>query len=316
VGFQVLLRTLPDSEATEIEQQQKEPPMKNLTKKFSALLVAGGIAAGVAITMTATTTPAAAAGPVAVNQPLQQRNNTTHPTTTNPTTSPSGTSKPTPEIDPASSTGTINTQMMHRPGQAVAGTDSGRWTSMYDFMSFVVQDTASVWNWYYQQWGKGVSSVHYVFSTPGQVIYSACGGTPLTDTSSPFYCRTDDTIYFSQVRAQWYWNNAGGDFAVATAIAHEYGHNIQAELGINPANYTSMQFEQEADCFSGAFAHVAYYQGILDHNDINEALASRALVADNGLGPDAHGTAQARQTAYLLGYNSNGPAACDTILTH
>ena len=173
--------------------------------------------------------------------------------------------RPAPPIDGRSAEGEIDVRMIHRPGQAVSGTDTGRWTSMYDFMSFVVQDTASVWNWYYQQWGKGQSSARYSFPLPGVVVRTACkdasGQYAVTDDDSAFYCGADDTIYISQARARWYWTRGGGDFAVATAIAHEYGHNVQSELGISRQNLRSTQFEQHADCLSGAFARQAYFQG-------------------------------------------------------
>ena len=288
-------------------------------KQLVALVAAGSIAAGVLFAATtgaagSTGATARTAGPpegATTNTATGQRN----PKATTGSSTGTDTTGAERTMGAASSGGVIDSTMIHRPDQALAGTDTGVWASWDDFMTFVVQDVSSVWNWYYQQWGYSQSTVKYYWSTPGEVVYSACGGDPLTDDSSPFYCGKDDTIYFSQVRAKWYWDNAGGDFGVVASIAHEYGHNVQAELGIARTEGKSGNFEQQADCFSGAFAHVAYYQGILDANDVQEGLNSRYMVGDDGSGPDPHGTPQERADAYWLGYNATGPAACDAILT-
>jgi len=214
--------------------------------------------------------------------------------------------------------------LLHRPGQAVEGTDSGQWSSMYDFMSFVVQDAASVWSWYYQQWGYQTgSAVRYSFPLAGQQVVTGCGDT--TNDTTMEYCSNDDTIYFSQALATRLWDGSylgpdkwqgkGGDFAVATMLAHEYGHNVQAELGISNSTYGVAKHEQHADCFSGAFAHVAYYQGILDANDVAEGITTAYVVGDSWFdNPGHHGTPDERMAAWKLGYNSAGPAACDAVL--
>lgn len=226
------------------------------------------------------------------------------------------------------SSGVIDSQMIHRPGQAVSGTDTGKWTSWDDFMSWALNDAAAVWNWYYQQWGLNkVSSVHYVFPNPGQSVATAnCGA---TDDTTMMYCPNDDTIYFSKALASNLWTgaytgnggkNIGGDFAVVAMLAHEYGHNVQDELtsGGHPAlvaSYGVPKVEQDADCYSGAFARIAYYQGVLDSNDVNEGLWTMYAVGDKLFErADHHGTPDERVTAWKLGYNSAGPAACDAIL--
>jgi predicted metalloprotease len=291
----------------------------NIRKTLTALTLTGSLAASAVL---ATTTLGAGTADAA------RTRNTAAPraghevviSTAGPdgssTSDPSSSTTPVNRtVSTSKSSGSVVSGLIHRPGEAVEGTDTGSWANMADFMTFVVQDTANVWNWYYAQWGLGETSVNWYFSAPGQTVVSECKGGVLTDDSSPFYCPVDDTIYFSQVRAQTYWEKSGGDFGVATAIAHEFGHNVQAELKIERSTYGSAKFEQDADCFSGAFAHVAYYQGILDANDIAEGLASRSFVGDDNLDdPDHHGTSDERMAAFQLGYDSEGPAGCDAIL--
>ena len=73
--------------------------------------------------------------------------------------------------------------------------------------------------------------------------------------------------------------------------------------------------EQNADCYSGAFARIAYFQGVLDANDINEGLWTAYAVGDRLVErADHHGTPEERLAAWKLGYDSAGPAACDAIL--
>ena len=58
---------------------------------------------------------------------------------------------------------------------------------MYDFMSYVVEDAAVVWNWYYSQWNVGFpSSVKYDFPLPGESVTTGCGDA--TDDYTKEYC--------------------------------------------------------------------------------------------------------------------------------
>ena len=69
----------------------------------------------------------------------------------------------------------------------------------------------------------------------------------MTTDDDAFDRGTNDTIVISHVVATKIWNgevkantdpatgNLSGDFSVALAVAHEYAHNLQIELGIIPA---------------------------------------------------------------------------------
>jgi len=200
-------------------------------------------------------------------------------------------------------------------------------------MQYVVDDASRVWTWYYQQWygSQYGSSVHTVFPRSGEVASGPCGS---TNNNTMMYCSVNDTIYFSQDIATRLWNGTfvgpdgqrssspGGDFAVATMLAHEYGHNVQAEIWGQDANggmrlVSSVgvpKDEQHADCLSGVFAQVAQRQGILDPNDINEGLRVAFMVGDSYFtASDHHGTSQERENAWWSGYKGS-PAGCDAIL--
>jgi predicted metalloprotease len=177
-------------------------------------------------------------------------------------------------------------------------------TTMPDFMTAVFDSVHGYWAEVFAANGLAEPTISYVWIAPGDSVATACDG-GATDDASAFYCPADDTMYVSQKFAQDLWSGAdggaGGDFAVATVIAHEYGHNVQAELGIDMA-------ETQADCFAGAWTQAAELNGELDDGDVWEAM----LAADNAGSydpSDPHGTPEQRVAALLAGYG-NGVEGC------
>jgi hypothetical protein len=141
---------------------------------------------------------------------------------------------------------------------------------------------------------------------------SGCG--MASSQTGPFYCPPDRKVYldldfFRELQQRFHAR--GGDFAVAYVVAHEYGHNVQAELGIKPTQPTVSQFELEADCLAGAFANSEYYASALDPGDVARAISTAELVGDYSF-TDAshHGTPAERVAAWKLGYNSGSPQKC------
>ena len=93
-----------------------------------------------------------------------------------------------------------------------------------------------------------------------------------------------DLSFFRELSRRF---GAPGDFAAAYVIAHEIGHHIQSELGIEEdirrkqqedpghANVYSVQLELQADCFAGVWARSTYDRGLLDPGDIEEGPQGR-----------------------------------------
>ena len=93
--------------------------------------------------------------------------------------------------------------------------------------------------------------------------------------SAAAYCLGDDTIYISEKFATDIYNGSldhalpgssqgfgrtYGDFAVAYIVAHEYGHQIQSELGVYEKygnQLPTSAFELQADCYAGTWANSA-----------------------------------------------------------
>ena len=207
--------------------------------------------------------------------------------------------------------------MFHRYGETTSS-----WTNMREFLAYVTYTVDVYWNAVFAASGRPDPFVKLLTPATGQSFTSACrnadGTAVLTDDESAFYCGADDTIYLSQKFAIDLWNGvvtgplgqrltpASRDFAVAYVVAHEFGHNIQRELGLRSSVMGTPAFEQQADCFAGSWAAAASAWKMLDTGDLQEALSAAWLVGDDG---KDHGTPAQRQAAVSLGFQG-GAAAC------
>ena len=118
-------------------------------------------------------------------------------------------------------------------------------------------------------------------------------------------------------------------------LAHEIGHHVQQELGIeqkvreqsqsNPgdANELSVRLELQADCFAGLWGRSAYDHGILEDGDLEEGITAAEAVGDDRIqeqtqgriDPESftHGTSEQRRTWFRKGFDSGQIEECDTF---
>ena len=165
----------------------------------------------------------------------------------------------------------------------------------------------------------------------GQTSSSACG--ELGDDAAA-YCPEDDTIHISQAFATEIYDgalnqalpgssqgygHAVGDFAVAYIVAHEYGHQVQEELGEFDKygdQVPTMAFELQADCYAGTWAKHAQDENKLEDGDVQEALDAALAVGDFSTdSPGHHGTPEQRAEAWNAGFEAGDPATCSRYLT-
>ena len=214
------------------------------------------------------------------------------------------------------------------------GTDAQQPQTMEEFLTAVTTDVDAYWEKVFAASHLPTPKVSYAWIPAGQTAASACGDESGTlGDSAAAYCPGDDTIYISQRFAGGIYDGsldgslpgssqgygqANGDFAVAYIVAHEYGHQVQDELGLFERygkQVPTMAFELQADCFAGTWAHSAAADNRLEDGDLQEALDAALAVGDfNANDPGHHGTPEQREAAWRNGFDSGDPASCDRYL--
>ncbi len=154
-------------------------------------------------------------------------------------------------------------------------------------------------------------------------IDTACGQARPVDTVA-FYCPADLTIYYASDFRSLVESDVG-DFGWVTVVAHEWGHHIQAQLGLlneraaqsDGGEASVEEVELQADCLAGAYARDAERREWLEPGDLDEALLLTAVAGDPpGTptdDPNAHGSGTERVAAFTDGYD-DGLAGCDIAL--
>jgi uncharacterized protein len=212
------------------------------------------------------------------------------------------------------------------PANAYDEPEGSESQTMEQFLTSVTKDADTYWTKTFEASGLPEPRVSYAWIPAGQAASSACG--PLGDSAAA-YCPGDDTIYISEQFASDIYTGAldralpgssqgfgrtVGDFAVAYIVAHEYGHQIQDELGLFQQygqQVPTMAFELQADCFAGAWASSADQEDRLEDGDVEEALDAALAVGDfDTANPGHHGTPEQRREAWISGFESGDPSSC------
>jgi uncharacterized protein len=169
------------------------------------------------------------------------------------------------------------------------------------FVSVVLADTEDVWDGLFREQGRTYQHPKLVLFS--RTVPSACG--QASASSGPFYCPADDKVYidlsfYQEMKERF---RAPGDFAQAYVIAHEVGHHVQNQLGINDKvqslrgrvseteyNQLSVRLELQADFFAGVWAHHAHEaRNILEEGDVEEALNAASAIGDDRLQKESQG---------------------------
>ena len=214
------------------------------------------------------------------------------------------------------------------------GDDTQQPRTIEELLTAATTDVDAYWTTVFEASGLATPKVTYAWIPAGRTAASACGGESGTlGDSAAAYCPADDTIYISQQFATGIYDGSldhalpgssqgygrtAGDFAVAYIVAHEYGHQIQDELGLYDrygGQVPTMAFALQADCFAGTWAHSASEENRLEDGDLEEALDAVLAVGDfNASDPGHHGTPEQREEAWRTGFDSGDPSSCGRYL--
>jgi predicted metalloprotease len=216
------------------------------------------------------------------------------------------------------------------PAQAQSATlvlpaDARTPETMDEWLSIVTDEIDAYWKETFAAEGLPPPTVFYMWPAEGEQFDTGCQY--ITDDDAALYCGVSDMIFVSQVFAINLWDGfintmygpqqseRLGDFAVAYVLAHEYAHNVQAELGLLGTGYPVWRTELQADCFAGNWANSAYRAGVLEEGDLEEALETANLVGDFEFDSEQHhGTPEERVDAFFLGFDSGDPVDCFVYL--
>jgi hypothetical protein len=212
------------------------------------------------------------------------------------------------------------------PGGAAASPEEER---TVDFVSFVLDDLQETWG----RLLPGYRDAKLVLFR--DAVRSGCGFAAAQ--MGPFYCPADEKVYIDLGFYQDLHRRFGapGDFAQAYVLAHEIGHHVQKQTGVEPrvrraqqgrpdlANELSVRMELQADCLAGVWGHSTARRDLLEEGDVEEGLNAAAAIGDDRMQDAAqgrvqpesftHGSSRQRVAWLRRGLRSGDPDACDTF---
>ena len=239
-------------------------------------------------------------------------------------------------VDPAQMLGGLEQGTpVDQPGPAQGGTSVSESCSA-DPLS---RETCNALSSLNKTWEPIFTAARIPFQQPKLVFYSQQGNSGCGSAQSamgPFYCPSDqgiyiDTDFYREMEAKL---GAGGDFARAYVIAHEYGHHIQTITGISDqirsaqqqnasrANQLQVRMELQADCYAGVWA--ARNRDKIEAGDMEEGLNAAHSIGDDTLMQNAgrraspesftHGSSAQRVEALRQGLQSGDDTVCDAYM--
>jgi uncharacterized protein len=202
-----------------------------------------------------------------------------------------------------------------------------------DLVSFVLDDTQKTWTQIFAS--RNLQYRHAKLVLFRDQIDSACG--MAESATGPFYCPEDEKVYidlgfYDELKQRF---GAPGEFAQAYVIAHEIGHHVQKQLGIegkvmrlqqqdpSSRNALSVRLELQADCMAGIWGHSTDQRDILEQGEVQQGLNAAAAVGDDRLqrmstgrvNPDSftHGSSAQRTQWFESGFKSGNLDSCNTF---
>lgn len=183
-----------------------------------------------------------------------------------------------------------------------------------------LQDVEAYWDTEFEElFGEDFEPVEAFFAYGPDTDSPPCGFPPPSYeeiAANAFFCGGSDIIAWDTTQLIPDLQEQFGDFALGIVMAHEYGHAIQDRVDFDGL---TISFEQQADCYAGAWAQwvreadpgAENFEVALE--DLDTSLAGFLSLRDTAntslLDPAAHGTAFDRVSAFQDGF-FNGADKC------
>ena len=149
-----------------------------------------------------------------------------------------------------------------------------------------------------------------VFVPRGRASSSPCG---YHDSEAYEYCPAGQSIYIGQDLLWAFYRM--GDAGPVVALAHEWGHHLQALRRVTPPRTPaqSVNYENQADCIAGAWTNYAGAQGWLElPDDLDDVGGLLRAIGSRETSRRDHGTGAERANAFHLGYR-DGVKGCNSF---
>lgn len=187
----------------------------------------------------------------------------------------------------------------------------------YDnFLNAAFADITEFWTENYPATYGGafepVSGIYALYPERTDLPPSCEGPVPFEEVEgNAFYTTCGDIIVYDDAELLPSLVHDLGAAAVGVVAAHEYGHAIQARSGVFDMGLPTVDTEQQADCFAGAWAaHIARGESdslTFDDQDVKGGLVAMITVRDPpGINaaedPNGHGSAFDRVGAFQEGF--------------
>jgi predicted metalloprotease len=142
-------------------------------------------------------------------------------------------------------------------------------------------------------------------------IETPCGRATMRNAR---YCPTDNQIYLDET-----WINpllAVGDSTPVAILAHEWGHEVQSELGDYDRSSERpylRALELQADCYAGLFLRSEEDTNRLDASSVADARKFFFSAGDPSPKMRSHGTGPQRLAWFNAGYRSGDLDVCASV---
>jgi predicted metalloprotease len=153
-------------------------------------------------------------------------------------------------------------------------------------------------------WGSFLKSFRVRYRYPVVYPHQRVERTPCGPSELAHYCPQNNSIHLN-IPALTRLANLKGDSAAYYALAHEYGHSVQKQLGLFRQNIPVVRLELQADCLAGIFFAASDRVGALEPGDLEEGMITAKMMGDYAYRDvEHHGTPKQRVRAFMKGFSN------------